>query len=175
MKAWVPAAAQSRMSRLGAGIGVLENFFRWFTEIGLLVDTTANHFFRSRHPASQLAAEQREGAEQAGATEPALENAIESTATATSPMVPITADVKVDPDALTALDEGEIQRRRDLVRILFNDFWSGTHDKPAAFVDRLDQAEDYLNERLAANGEFWRLNANTRAMLGLPLRSTRSH
>jgi hypothetical protein len=26
------------------------------------------------------------------------------------------------------------------------------HDKPAAFVERLDQAEDYLNERLTANG-----------------------
>ena len=34
----------------------------------------------------------------------------------------------------------------------------------------LDQAEDYLNERLAANGEFWRLNSNTRVLLGLPPR-----
>jgi hypothetical protein len=171
----VPEAAQSRTPRLGTGIGVLENLFRWSAEIGLLVDTTANHFFRSRHPKSQFTAEQRESAEQAGVTEAEIENAIESPATARSLVVPITADVNVDPDAQTALDEGEIQRRRDLVRILFNDFWSGTHDKPATFVERLDQAEDYLNERLAANGEFWRLNANTRAMLGLPLRSTRPH
>jgi hypothetical protein len=61
------------------------------------------------------------------------------------------------------------------VRMLFNDFWSGVNEKPAAFVERLDQAEDYLNERLAANGEFWRLDANTRAMLALPRRSRSPH
>jgi hypothetical protein len=54
---------------------------------------------------------------------------------------------------------------------LFNDFWSEAHDKPAAFVERLDQAEDYVNERLTACGEFWQLDAKTRAMLGLPPRS----
>jgi len=37
-------------------------------------------------------------------------------------------------------------------------------------VERLDQAEEYVNERLAADGEFWRLDANTRAILGLPSR-----
>ena len=71
-------------------------------------------------------------------------------------------------------DQQEIERRRNLVRIFFNDFWSGTLDKPAAFVERLDAAEDYLNERLAANGEFWRVDAKTRVMLGLPPRSNSS-
>jgi hypothetical protein len=66
----------------------------------------------------------------------------------------------------------EIERRRSLVRELFNDFWRGTHDKPAAFVERLDRAEDYLNERLRANGEVWRLDAKARIMLGLPPRSS---
>jgi hypothetical protein len=28
-------------------------------------------------------------------------------------------------------------------------------------VERLDEAEDYLNERLAANGEFCRVDAKT--------------
>jgi hypothetical protein len=46
------------------------------------------------------------------------------------------------------------------------------HDKPAAFGERLDQAEDYLNGRLIANGEVWRLDAKTRIMLGLPPRSS---
>ena len=55
-----------------------------------------------------------------------------------------------------------------MVRTLFNDFWSGAYEKPAAFVERLDQAEDYLNERLAASSELWRLDINTRVMLGLP-------
>jgi hypothetical protein len=74
----------------------------------------------------------------------------------------------MDSAASTVLDQEEIQRRRDLVRTLFNDFWSEAHDKPAAFVERLDQAEDYANERLAASGEIWQLDAKTRAMLGLP-------
>lgn len=68
-------------------------------------------------------------------------------------------------------DQQEIQRRRELVRTLFNDFWSGRDDKPAAFVDRLNEAESYLNERLAATGEVWQLDAATRKMLGLPARS----
>jgi hypothetical protein len=55
------------------------------------------------------------------------------------------------------------------VRTFFNDFWVGVSDKPGAFVERLDQAEDYLNERLAANGELWRVDAKSRPMLGLPL------
>jgi hypothetical protein len=100
--------------------------------------------------------------------------AVETGAVATAP---VTADVNVGLDARTdhvahsVPDTQEIERRRNLVRVLFNDFWSGAHDKPAAFVERLDQAEDYLNERLAAYGEFWRLDSNTRVMLGLPPRS----
>jgi hypothetical protein len=46
--------------------------------------------------------------------------------------------------------EEEIQRRRDLVRMLFNDFWSEAHDKPTAFIERLYQAEDYCER--ATNG-----------------------
>jgi len=62
----------------------------------------------------------------------------------------------------------EIQRRRDLVRTLFNDFWSGSDDKPAGFADRLNQAENYINNRLTACGEFWQLDAKIRLMLSLP-------
>src|SRR5690349_15064435 len=114
MKTWVPAAAQSRTPRLGTGMGVLENLFRWSAKIGLLVDTTANHFFRSRHPASQFTAEQRDCAEQAGANDAEIENAIEGRPTVATLIAPITADVKPDSADLTALDEREIQRRRDL-------------------------------------------------------------
>jgi hypothetical protein len=56
--------------------------------------------------------------------------------------------------------------------MLFNDFWNGAYNKPVAFAQRLDEAEDYLNARLAAHGEFWRLDADTRAILGLPPRSS---
>ena len=69
-----------------------------------------------------------------------------------------------------AIDEAEIQRRRNLVRTFFNDFWTGAYEKPAGFLERLDQAEDYVNNRLTANGEAWRLDSKTRAMLGLPSR-----
>lgn len=58
-----------------------------------------------------------------------------------------------------------------MVRTLFNDFWSGAYEKPAAFVERLDQAEDYVNDRLVKTGEFWQLDAKTRVTLGLPPRS----
>lgn len=89
----------------------------------------------------------------------------------------VTADAKIGPDAQVGRaapgppEPEEIQRRRELVRKLFNDFWSGCDDKPAAFVDRLNQAESYLNERLTAHGEVWQLDAKTRKMLGLPPRS----
>jgi hypothetical protein len=172
MKAWVPAdPAESNTPKPGISIGVLEKFLRWFAEIGRTVNTVTKHFLRPRHPASQFTAEQRAkgDAEEARAVATAI--GIGNATTTKTLTVPITADAKVHPDALIALDQEEIQRRRNLVRMLFNDFWSGAHDKPAAFVERLDQAEDYVNERLTACGEFWQLDAKTRVTLGLPPRS----
>ena len=174
MKAWVPAdPAELSRPKPGTRRGVLEKSLRWFAEIGRLVNTVTKHFLRPGHPASQFTAEQRAegGAEEAGAVATATENAIGNPTTGKSLTVPITADVKVDPDAPIALDQEEIQRRRNLVRMLFNDFWSGAFEKPAAFVERLDQAEDYVNERLAASGKFWQLDAKTRVTLGLPPRA----
>jgi hypothetical protein len=166
MKASVKADANT--PRPGTSTGLFEKLLRWFAEIRLVAN-----FLQPRHPASQFTAEQRvkDGADEAGAVATAIENAIGNLTIEKTITIPITA-VKVDPGALIALDQEEIQRRRDLVRVLFNDFWSGAHDKPAAFVERLDQAEDYLNERLAANGETWRLDTETRAMLSLPPRSS---
>ncbi len=138
-----------------------EKVLRWFAQIGAGVIKSTKHFFRTRYPASD-----EKGAEsileEAGAIAAATENVVLTTTRSFT--VPVTAGVKVDTDAQidsaasTVLDQEEIQRRRDLVRMLFNDFWSGAHDKPAAFVERLDQAEDYVNERLTACGEFWRLD-----------------
>ena len=62
----------------------------------------------------------------------------------------------------------EIERRRETVRQFFNDFWMSTDDKPRTFAERLNRAEDHINERLAARGERWRLDAATRKQLGLP-------
>ena len=81
------------------------------------------------------------GPEEAVTVASPVEGALGNSTTTKSVTVPITATVKADLDAPIALDQEEIQRRRDLVRALFNDFWSDAHDKPAAFVERLDQAQ----------------------------------
>ena len=63
----------------------------------------------------------------------------------------------------------ELERRREMVRQFFNDFWRSADDKPVTFAERLNQAEGYINERLAARGEAWQLDPATRKQLGLPL------
>jgi hypothetical protein len=74
--------------------------------------------------------------------------------------------IGIEPDG--APDQQEIDRRRGMVRAFFNDYWSTVDDKPASFAERLDRAEGYINERVAAGGENWRLGAATRKQLGLP-------
>jgi hypothetical protein len=66
-----------------------------------------------------------------------------------------------------SFDSQEIDRRREIVRGFFNDFWKWTEDKPATFAERLDQAEGYINERLVACGEAWQLDPGTRQQLRL--------
>jgi hypothetical protein len=153
-----------------------EKVLRWFVQIGAALIKPTRYLLQTRYPASdEKPAEST--LKEAGAIAAATENVVANLTTTKIFTVPITADAKVNTDAQidsapsTVLDQEEIRRRRDLVRTLFNDFWSGAHDKPAAFVERLDQAEDYLNERLAATGEFWQLDPKTRVMLGLPPRA----
>ena len=66
------------------------------------------------------------------------------------------------------LNQQEIERSREIVRRFFNDFWRSSDDKPATFAERLNRAEGHINERLAACGETWQLDAATRKQLGLP-------
>jgi hypothetical protein len=155
---------QSSRSKLVTTEGVVASILRWSAEIGAAAQRLTKHLLWLRHPAS---------GEKPVETDDVAVGAVA--------IAPVSTDVDVGPGAgispvaETVLDQQEIERRRNLVRTLFNDFWSGVNEKPAAFVERLDQAEDYLNERLAANGEFWRLDANTRAMLALPRRSSSPH
>ena len=142
--------------------GAVDQVLRWLAGIGATLNKPTEYVSRPRRPASEIAAETC--AESAAEEAVAISAATESAAFAT----PVTADAMIGQKAP---DLKEIQRRRELVRTMFNAFWNGCDDKPAAFVDRLDQAETYLNERLAACGEFWLLDANTRKMLGLPPRS----
>jgi hypothetical protein len=157
----------------------VENILQWFAGIGAAFKKPIEYFYRPRHPASDSAAEARaeSTAEEAGADATATESAVATLTTTATFSAPVTADSKISEDIEVSCvipirpDQQEILRRRELVRALFNDFWNGRDDKPAAFVDRLDQAELYLNKRLIACGEFWQLDTKTRKMLSLPPRS----
>ena len=145
---------QSSRSKL-VTTGVVATALRSLVEIGAAI----KEFFRASHPAS--VGKRTES--------PSLE-----TEFAATPEIPAHAEVEAhagSPVAHIKLDQQEIERRRNLVRTLLNDFWSGEEEKPALFTARLDQAEDYLNECLAVSGETWRLDNETRARLGLPPRS----
>ena len=158
----------------------MENILRWFARIGEALKPSA-YFLRSRQRASDIAAETpaKSAAEEAGAIATGAESALETPNTRAPSSAPVTADAigQAQGERVISIqpDQQEIQRRRDLVRALFNDFWIGCDEKPGAFADRLDQAESYLNERLAACGECWQLDATTRKILGLPRRSNRQN
>jgi hypothetical protein len=159
--------------------GTVENIRRWFAGVGAAFKNPTEYFSRPRRTASDIAADTRgeSAAEEAGADATATESAVATPTTTAAFATPVTAAAKIGQDVQVSCvvpirpDQKEIQRRLELVRAMFNDFWSGCDDKPAAFVDRLDQAEPYLNERLTACGEFWQLDATTRKMLSLPPRS----
>ena len=158
--------------------GAMENILRWFARIGEFLKPSA-HFWRSRQHASDIAAEtlSESATQEVGVIATGAESVPPNTS---APLrAPVTADaigqaqvgcvISIQPD------QQEIQRRRELVRTLFNDFWRGCDEKPGTFADRLDQAESYLNERLAACGECWQLDAKTRKILCLPRRSNSSN
>jgi hypothetical protein len=76
------------------------------------------------------------------------------------------SQISIKPEA--SPNKQEIERRREIVRHFFNDFWTSTDDKPRTFAERLNRAEDHINEGLAARGERSQLDATTRKQLGLP-------
>jgi len=151
--------SESSTPKPGTGREVLNDLLRWLAEIGRPLNSAIRYFSRSKYLSSQFTAEQHAaaGAEEAGALRTPIENGNAESDDYKTFTVPITADLKVktpiDGAATIVLDQVEIQRRRDLVRTMFNDFWSGAHEKPAAFVERLNQA-GRLSER-AFNSE-WR-------------------
>jgi hypothetical protein len=149
-------AAQSSRSQ-PVTTGAVSTVLRLFVEIGAAIKA----FFQASHPASPERCSES----------PVMETEAVATAQIPAP-AEVKADAGVSPVAHNELDEQKIERRRTLVRTLFNDFWRGEDQKPASFTARLDQAEAHLNERLAANRETRRLDAETRAMLSLPPRSS---
>jgi hypothetical protein len=167
------AELRSSESKPGTTTAVVDALLRWFRKFW------SKYLLQQNLPTSALTAERRAEClvEQAGAITAAVENATARPTTtksftdSTTANVKVSSDAKISPIANVVPDQQEIQRRRDVVRTLFTDFWNGSDDKPAGFADRLNQAEDYINERLTACGELWQLDAETRAMLSLPARS----
>jgi hypothetical protein len=49
--------------------------------------------------------------------------------------------ISIKPEA--SPNKQEIERRREIVRQFFNDFWMRTDDKPTTFAERLNRAEDH--------------------------------
>jgi hypothetical protein len=161
---------QLRRSKPGIAAGVAATILGWFAEIG----QAARYFLRLR-PSASAEDRSKSAVAEVGAELPATDDTARKPTASTPCATPL--DVNVSPTGIvdqTVPDAREIERRRNLVRIFFNEFWSGAADKPAAFVRRLDEAEDYLNQRLTASGEPWRFDANTRIMLGLPPQSNSS-
>jgi hypothetical protein len=109
---------------------IAESVLRWFAVIGAAINKTTKYFLRPEHPAS---AERRakSAAVEAGAVVRTIENPDAKPTPTNSFTAPVIADVKVGPDAginrvaHVVPDQQEIERRRSLVRVLFNDFWNG--------------------------------------------------
>src|ERR1700694_2648795 len=107
--------------------GTVENILRWFAGIGAAFKKPTEYFSRPRRPASDIAAETRaeSAAEEAGAVATATESAGATPTTTATFTTPITADAKIGQDAQVNRvasippDQQEIQRRRELVRMLF--------------------------------------------------------
>jgi hypothetical protein len=101
-------------------------------------------------------------------------NASSETANTMAEETPDADSVAVGDESQISIKTGaspnqqEIERRREVVRQLFNDFWVSAEDKPGTFAERLNRAEGHINERLAARGETWQLDAASRKQLGLP-------
>jgi hypothetical protein len=192
MEAEMPTdLAESSKPTLGVVRGALEVIVRWVARFGPTSDKPTKYFLQSRfaatdntaqQPTSDITAERcadslpEEPRVVATATEGVVAAKPNATVSITAPAIAgaeVGQQTQIERVAAALPDQQEILRRRELVRTLFNDFWSGSDDKPKAFVDRLDQAETYLNERLTACGESWQLDAETRAMLGLPRKQTK--
>jgi len=152
MEMTIESVESSKLKRGTMG-DLAESIFRLSALIGTALDKPIKYFLGLRD--STVVAIGIE----AVAANPATDNSL---------VVLIPTDANSGPVASNALGQDEIERRRNLVRMLFNDYWNGAYEKPAAFGERLDQAEDYLNERLAASGEIWQLDAKARVMLSLP-------
>ena len=161
---------------------------RWIAGIGAAFKKPAEFFSRPASPPSSAPEETHaespvaednatatvEGEDKAPATaEVEVGHVTEANVASTIPPAEVEVGHATEVNVTSAIppDQQEIQRRRELVRALFNDFWNGSDDKPATFVDRLDRAETHLNAQLAARGEPWQLDATTRKMLGLPPRA----
>ena len=56
-----------------------------------------------------------------------------------------TVGIAIQPESQNCTRQ-ELERRREIVRQFFNDFWRPVDDKPVTFAERLNQTESYINE-----------------------------
>jgi hypothetical protein len=114
---------QSSGSKLGSMRAVVESILRMFAACTAVIKPTRY----SPQAAADVDDQRADGAVEESA-------AVANSTTARAFDVLITTDVKVDAEGQInsavpiALDQEKIQRRRNLVRKFFNDFWGGSHE-----------------------------------------------
>ena len=109
----------------------MENILRWFARIGEALKPSA-HLRRSRQRALDIAS----AAEEVGAIATGAESTLPSTIAPFRARVAADAIGQAQIKRVISIQPGaqEIQRRRELVRTMFNDFWSGCDEKPGTFA-----------------------------------------
>ena len=55
--------------------------------------------------------------------------------------IAVRPESQISTTAETSPNQQEIERRREIVRQFFNDFWVSAEDKPGTFAERLNRAE----------------------------------
>src|SRR5580693_4108190 len=129
--------AESSNSKPATVRGSVQNIFRWVVGVAAVFKRPSKYISRPERSASDKTVESlADSAAEAAVVVPTATN---SAVAKIGPNVgfagPVTAedkiseDARINPVAPILLDQQEIQRRR----ALFNDFWSGSYDKPAAF------------------------------------------
>ena len=67
--------------------------------------------------------------------------------------IAVRPESKISVKTEEPLNQQEIERRREIVRRFFNDFWKSSDDKPATFAERLNRETRMC--RFPASGSSW--------------------
>ena len=81
--------------------------------------------------------------------------------------IAVRPESKISVKTEEPLNQQEIERRREIVRRFFNDFWKSSDDKPATFAERLNRETRMC--RFPASGSSW----ESLARGGVPMDNSR--